>query len=60
QFVVQNRQCKDCNKEFTNQTWKAVVQVRQRTGHKRTLLFLEQQILAADAHRKTLMAEVNG
>lgn len=27
QFVVHNKQCNVCNKEFTNQTWKAVVQV---------------------------------
>lgn len=26
-FVVHNKQCNVCNKEFTNQTWKAVVQV---------------------------------
>lgn len=26
--MVHNRQCNVCNKEFTNQTWKAVVQVR--------------------------------
>eukprot|EP00903_Cladosiphon_okamuranus_P022089 g20312.t1 len=52
EFVVHNRQCNVCNKEFTNQTWKAVVQIRQRTGHKRTMLLLEQRILQADAHRK--------
>lgn len=33
-----------------NQT--KTLQIRQRTGHKRTMMLLEQRILQADAHRK--------
>ncbi|CAM9647966.1 unnamed protein product [Hapterophycus canaliculatus] len=58
EFVVHNKQCNECNKEFTNQTWKSVVQIRQRTGHKRTMMLLEQRILQADAHRKCISVVV--
>ncbi|KAG5192653.1 NMD3 family-domain-containing protein [Tribonema minus] len=54
EFVVQWRQCSDCNREFTNQTWKAVVQVRQRVDHKRTFFYLEQLILAANAQHRAV------
>ncbi|CAN0253120.1 unnamed protein product [Pylaiella littoralis] len=57
EFVVNNKQCNVCNKEFTNQTWKALVQIRQRTGHKRTMMLLEQKILQADAHRHCISVE---
>ena len=36
------------------QTWKAVVQVRQKVSHKKTFLFLEQLILKHNAHDATL------
>eukprot|EP00904_Undaria_pinnatifida_P005794 jgi/Undpi1/2344/HiC_scaffold_13.g05727.m1 len=57
EFVVNNKQCNTCNKEFTNMVWRAVVQIRQHTAHKRTMLVLEQRILKADAHRKCLSVE---
>ncbi|CAN0215924.1 unnamed protein product [Ectocarpus fasciculatus] len=31
--------------------------IRQRTGHKRTMMLLEQRILQADAHRKCISVE---
>ena len=34
-------------------------QIRQRTGHKRTMLLLEQRILQADAHRKCISVVVS-
>lgn len=37
----------------------ATSQLRQRTGHKRTMLLLEQRILHADAHRKCYSVEVS-
>ncbi|KAJ0397127.1 hypothetical protein ATCC90586_006295 [Pythium insidiosum] len=52
-FIVRNQQCDDCQASFTNQSWKAVVQVRQRVDHKRTFFFLEQLILKHRAHEKT-------
>lgn len=49
-FVVRNQQCDNCAAAFTNNTWTAVVQVRQRVDHKRTFFYLEQLILKHSAH----------
>ncbi|CAM9150260.1 unnamed protein product [Chrysoparadoxa australica] len=53
-FVVRNQQCPTCAAVYTNNTWKAVVQVRQRVDHKRTFFYLEQLILKHNAHMKAL------
>lgn len=45
EFVVQNMQCTDCQKSFTEHTWVAVVQVRQHRKHKRTMFLLEQMLI---------------
>eukprot|EP00640_Fibrocapsa_japonica_P003538 CAMPEP_0113942132 /NCGR_PEP_ID=MMETSP1339-20121228/7901_1 /TAXON_ID=94617 /ORGANISM="Fibrocapsa japonica" /LENGTH=303 /DNA_ID=CAMNT_0000946479 /DNA_START=217 /DNA_END=1125 /DNA_ORIENTATION=- /assembly_acc=CAM_ASM_000762 len=57
EFVVQTRHCQDCDRAFTPQTWKAVVQVRQRVDHKRTFLYLEQLILARQMHKVCIGVE---
>lgn len=49
-----NQQCPDCQKSFTHNTWRAVVQVRQKVSHKRTFLYLEQLILKHGAHKDTI------
>lgn len=54
EFTVVNQQCEDCQKSFTPHTWNAVVQVRQKVPHRRTLVFLEQLILKHDAHEKVI------
>eukprot|EP00922_Rhytidocystis_sp_ex-Travisia-forbesii_P025144 GHVS01036934.1.p1 GENE.GHVS01036934.1~~GHVS01036934.1.p1 ORF type:complete len:599 (+),score=46.58 GHVS01036934.1:194-1990(+) len=54
EFFLQTCQCDDCKKSWTPHIWAAVVQVRQRTDHKRTLLFLEQLIIKHEAHEKVL------
>jgi len=54
EFVQQNRQCPECAKSFTHNTWRAVVQVRQKVPHKRTFLYLEQLILKQGAHKDTI------
>ena len=51
EYVVAYQQCPDCAKSFTANTWRAVVQVRQKVPHKRTFLYLEQLILKHSAHR---------
>mmetsp|Transcript_18278 Transcript_18278/g.25358 ORF Transcript_18278/g.25358 Transcript_18278/m.25358 type:complete len:633 (+) Transcript_18278:85-1983(+) len=56
-FVVRNQQCIECQAEFRQGSWKSLVQVRQRVGHKRTFLFLEQLILKHGAHRGCLSIE---
>jgi nonsense-mediated mRNA decay protein 3 len=56
-FVVRNQQCIECQAEFRQGSWKALVQVRQRVAHKRTFLYLEQLILKQGAHRGCLSIE---
>ncbi|XP_055387845.1 60S ribosomal export protein NMD3-like [Condylostylus longicornis] len=56
EFVIQPTQCDDCKRAFTPHTWTAVVQVRQRAQHKRSLMYLEQAILKQNAHEKVLKA----
>ena len=54
EFVVASQQCPDCQKSFTANVWRAVVQVRQKVPHKRTFLYLEQLILKHSAHKDTI------
>jgi len=54
EYVIRNKQCEDCAKQYTDGTWTAVVQVRQRVDHKRTFYYLEQLLLKNDAHSKAL------
>jgi len=54
EFTVVNQQCEDCQKSFTPHVWTAIVQVRQKVLHRRTLCFLEQLILKHDAHDKVI------
>lgn len=56
-FIVRNQQCIECQAEFRQGSWKALVQVRQRVSHKRTFLYLEQLILKHGAHRGCLSIE---
>ncbi|CAM9754030.1 unnamed protein product [Chrysoparadoxa australica] len=48
ELTVVNRQCNGCAREFNSQAWKAVMQLRQRIGHKRTFFALEQQMHKAN------------
>jgi len=54
EYVVAYQQCPDCAKSYTHNTWRAVVQVRQKVPHKRTFLYLEQLILKHGAHKDTI------
>lgn len=54
EYVVVACQCPDCAKSFTVNTWRAVVQIRQKVPHKRTFLYLEQLILKHNAHVNTV------
>lgn len=57
--MVQGAQCQDCTRLAAKNTWRAMVQVRQKVDHKRTFLYLEQLILRHNADRDTLqVAEV--
>eukprot|EP01088_Endostelium_zonatum_P015469 TRINITY_DN3805_c0_g1_i1.p1 TRINITY_DN3805_c0_g1~~TRINITY_DN3805_c0_g1_i1.p1 ORF type:complete len:510 (-),score=120.12 TRINITY_DN3805_c0_g1_i1:25-1554(-) len=54
EYVLQSMQCTECQTSFTDNTWKAVVQLRQKTEHKRTFFYLEQLILKHSAHLQTI------
>lgn len=60
EFVVQWRQCEFCSKIATGQPqWDAVVQLRQKAEHKRTLLFLEQLVLKHHMHDNAISIEAH-
>jgi len=50
EFIIAGQQCEDCARSFTEHTWRAIVQVRQRVSHKKTFFYLEQLILKHGAH----------
>lgn len=52
-FTVANQACDSCTRAVSNQTWRAVVQLRQKVTHKRTIYFIEQIILKHSAHAKS-------
>jgi len=54
EYLVQHGQCLDCAKLAAKNTWKALVQVRQKVPHKRTFLYLEQLILKHNAPKDTI------
>lgn len=53
-FVVNGQFCEDCHRVEAKDFWKANVQVRQKTDHKKTFYYLEQLILKHKAHESTL------
>ncbi|KDQ52065.1 hypothetical protein JAAARDRAFT_40452 [Jaapia argillacea MUCL 33604] len=54
EYLVQYTQCPDCARQAAKNTWKAVVQVRQKVPHKRTFMYLEQLILKHAAQKDTI------
>lgn len=54
EFTVQNFQCDDCHRVEAKDFWRAVVQIRQKTDHKKTFFYLEQLILKHKAHWNTI------
>lgn len=54
EFVVQNLFCEACHRKEANDFWTAVVQVRQKATHKKTLFYLEQLIMKHQAHSNTV------
>jgi len=54
EFSENYQQCDDCRKSYTPHIWTAAVQVRQKVGHKRTFLYLEQLILKNRVHDKCI------
>ncbi|KAH9974801.1 NMD3 family-domain-containing protein [Lactifluus volemus] len=54
EYLVQHGQYPDCTQLAAKNTWKALVQVRQKVPHKRTFLYLEQLILKHGAQKDTI------
>ncbi|XP_044523643.1 60S ribosomal export protein NMD3 [Gracilinanus agilis] len=54
EYVVHSQMCDACHRVEAKDFWKAVVQVRQKTSHKKTFYYLEQLILKHRAHQNTL------
>ncbi|CAG0914355.1 unnamed protein product [Notodromas monacha] len=50
EYVVNNQMCDECRRVENKDFWKASVQVRQKTHHKKTLYYLEQLILKTSSH----------
>ncbi|KAJ2604426.1 ribosome-binding protein [Coemansia sp. RSA 1722] len=61
EYVVASMMCPDCTKVMAQNTWKAMVQIRQKVDHQRTFFYLEQLILKHNAHQDTInIKEVKG
>ncbi|CAE6438707.1 unnamed protein product [Rhizoctonia solani] len=54
EYIAVYGQCPDCTRLAAKNTWKAMVQVRQKVNHKRTFLYLEQLILKHSAQKDTI------
>lgn len=53
EYIVHGQMCDDCHRVEAKDYWRALVQIRQKIQHKKTLLYLEQLILKHDAHSNT-------
>lgn len=61
EYVCQPCQCPDCARSFTEHTWTAATQVRQKTKHKRTFFYLEQCLIKTGLAAKAVsMKEMPG
>ncbi|ORY92706.1 RNA binding protein [Leucosporidium creatinivorum] len=54
EYIIQGSQCPECTRLAAKNTWRALVQVRQKVDHKRTFLYLEQLILKHNADKDTI------
>lgn len=56
-FKEENQMCPDCQKNTVNMTWGAKVQIRQKASHQRSILLLEQLIIARGAQKDVIGLE---
>eukprot|EP00116_Pleurobrachia_bachei_P001461 sb/3461723/ len=56
EYTVHYQMCEVCcrQKGSDGEAWKALVQIRQRTVHKKTMFYLEQLILKHEMHRDAM------
>lgn len=53
-FICSSMQCPDCERSYTEHTWQAICQVRQKVPHKRTFFALEQLLLKSRLVEKAM------
>ena len=58
EFKVVAKQCMECIREATDHSWGAMIQVRQRVGHKRSFFQLERLLIDANLHQLMTGVEV--
>lgn len=54
EYTVNNQICSDCQRIEAKDFWRALVQIRQRTQHKKTFYYLEQLLLKHNMHQNTV------
>lgn len=61
EYIIHYQMCEICckRKGTTGECWKALVQVRQRTRHKKTMYYIEQLILKHNMHTSALNIKEN-
>uniref|UniRef100_UPI00358E301C 60S ribosomal export protein NMD3 isoform X1 n=1 Tax=Myxine glutinosa TaxID=7769 RepID=UPI00358E301C len=59
EFVVVSQTCDECHRRNAKDFWRAVVQLRQQTTHKKTFFYLEQLILKHGMHNEALRIKEN-
>lgn len=54
EYVCSPCQCPDCARSYTEHTWTATTQIRQKTKHKRTFFYLEQCMIKTGVASKAV------
>lgn len=54
EYTVNNQICNDCQRIEAKDFWRALVQIRQKTEHKKTFYYLEQLLLRHNMHQNTV------
>lgn len=54
EYIMNNMQCPDCARSYTEHMWNTVVQVRQKVRHKKTFFYIEQLLLKHNICKKVI------
>jgi nonsense-mediated mRNA decay protein 3 len=58
EFVIKHKQCMECIREATDHSWGAMIQIRQKVGHKQALFLLEHLLTKAGLHNMMISITV--
>ncbi|KAB7501405.1 60S ribosomal export protein NMD3 [Armadillidium nasatum] len=53
EFIIQHQLCDECHRVEAKDYWNSLIQLRQKTDHKRTFYYLEQLIAKHRVHTQT-------